>query len=278
MKQVIEGTKYPRTKQSIVADLRKMGVERGMTILVHSSLSRIGWVNGGATAVIQALMEAVTEEGTIVMPSQSVELSDPARWGNPPVPESWWKVIRESMPAYDPRYTPVTSALGQIAELFRSFPGVVRSNHPNYSFTAWGKDKNKILEPHSLAFGLGEQSPLGKLYNRESYVLQLGATFDSTTCFHLAEYKINYKKVISQGAPLLVEGERVWKEYQELEFREELFAEIGESYKTEHELKEGHVGSASCRLFSIKEAVDFAEKWLNQFDSIQNAKGRKDGS
>ncbi len=83
MKQVIEGTKYPRTKQSIVADLRKMGVERGMTILVHSSLSRIGWVNGGATAVIQALMEVVTEEGTIVMPSQSVELSDPARWEIP---------------------------------------------------------------------------------------------------------------------------------------------------------------------------------------------------
>ncbi|MGE6376100.1 aminoglycoside N(3)-acetyltransferase [Peribacillus muralis] len=273
MKMVIEHTKYPRTKQSIAADLRKLGVKRGMTILVHSSLSRIGWVNGGATAVIQALMEVVTEEGTIVMPSQSVELSDPARWGNPPVPEAWWKVIRESMPAYDPQYTPVTRALGQIAELFRSFPGVERSEHPNYSFTAWGKDKEEILHPHSMEFGLGEQSPLGKLYDRDSYVLQLGAQFDSATCFHLAEYRIDHKQVISLGAPVLVDGDRVWQEYQELEFREELFAEVGESYKREYVLKEGKVGSACCRLFSIKEAVDYAEKWLNQFDSkIQTRK------
>ncbi|WP_340371941.1 AAC(3) family N-acetyltransferase [Peribacillus sp. FSL E2-0218] len=281
MKEMIEYSEYPRTKQSIAADLRKLGVKRGMTILVHSSLSSIGWVNGGAVAVIQALMEVVTEEGTIVMPSQSVELSDPARWGNPPVPQSWWKVIKESMPAYDPRYTPVTRGLGQIAELFRSFPGVERSEHPNYSFTAWGRDKDKILYPHPLEFGLGERSPLGKLYDRESYVLQLGAQFDSTTCFHLAEYRIEYKKVISLGAPVLVEGERVWKEYQELEFREELFTEVGEFYKREYEVKEGYVGSACCRLFSIKESVDYAEKWFNEFDSNRNAvreiQARKDG-
>ncbi|MFB7639202.1 aminoglycoside N(3)-acetyltransferase [Peribacillus butanolivorans] len=271
MKKMIEYTTIPRTRQSIAEDLRKIGVKQGMTVLVHSSLSSIGWVNGGATAVIQALMDVVTEEGTIMMPSQSVELSDPAEWENPPVPEAWWKVIKGSMPAYHPQYTPVTGGLGKMAELFRSYPGVERSEHPNYSFTAWGKEKKEILHPHSLDFGLGEQSPLGNLYNRDSYALQIGVEFDSATCFHLAEYRIGHQKVISKGAPVLVEGERVWKEYQELKFREELFVEAGKAYERECDLKAGNVGSARCRLFSIKEAVDFAEKWLNQYDTGMNA-------
>ncbi len=87
MKKIVESTTFPRTKQSITEDLKALGLKKGMTVLVHSSLSSIGWVNGGAVAVIQALIDVVTEEGTIVMPSQSVELSDPKEWGNPPVPE-----------------------------------------------------------------------------------------------------------------------------------------------------------------------------------------------
>lgn len=142
-----------------------------------------------------------------------------------------------------------------------------RSDHPNYSFIAWGKDKNKILNQHPLNFGLGEQSPLGKLYMHHSHVLLLGADFDSTTCFHLAEYRIPYQKIISKGSPMLVEGKSVWKEYKDLEFREELFQEVGQAFEREHDLKAGKVGSANCRLFSLTEAVDFAEKWLNNYDS-----------
>lgn len=267
MKKIVESTTFPRTKQSITKDLKALGLKKGMTVLVHSSLSSIGWVNGGAVAVIQALIDVVTEEGTIVMPSQSVELSDPKEWGNPPVPEEWWDIIRESMPAYNSNYTPTTRGMGQIVELFRSYPEVKRSNHPNYSFVAWGKHKNKILNQHPLEFGLGEQSPLGKLYIRESYVLLLGADFDSSTCFHLAEYRIPNQKIINRGAPIIVEGKRVWKEYKELEFREELFQEVGQAFEAEHNMKVGKVGSANCRLFSLTEAVDFAEKWFINNDS-----------
>ncbi|MEY9869447.1 aminoglycoside 3-N-acetyltransferase [Peribacillus sp. B2I2] len=267
METIIESTTFPRTKQSIAEDLKALGLKKGMTVLVHSSLSSIGWVNGGAVTVIQALIDVVTEEGTIVMPSQSVELSDPKDWENPPVPEEWWNIIRESMPAYNSNYTPTTKGMGKIVELFRSYPEVKRSVHPNYSFIAWGKDKNKILNQHPLNFGLGEQSPLGKLYMHHSHVLLLGADFDSTTCFHLAEYRIPYQKIISKGSPMLVEGKSVWKEYKDLEFREELFQEVGQAFEGEHDLKAGKVGSANCRLFSLTEAVDFAEKWLNNYDS-----------
>lgn len=266
MNSIIEATTFPRTRQSIVDELRALGINKGMTILVHSSLSSIGWVNGGAVAVIQALMDVVTEQGTIVMPSQSVELSDPSEWQYPPVPEEWWNGIKESMPAYDADYTP-TTGMGKIVEVFRSYPKVLRSSHPNYSFIAWGKEKNEILHQQSLNFGLGEQSPLGKLYMRNSFVLLLGTGFDSNTCFHLAEYRIPYQKAISKGAPMIVEDKRVWKEYNDLEFREELFEEVGKAFEGKYDIKSGLVGSANSRLFSLKEAVDFAEKWLKNYDS-----------
>lgn len=115
-----------------------------MTIIVHSSLSSMGWVCGGGVAVVQALMDVVSEEGTIVMPTHTVDNSDPSEWENPPAPEDWWSIIRENMPAYHPDFTP-TRAMGKIVEVFRTYPDVKRSHHPTYSFAAWGKHADYIL-------------------------------------------------------------------------------------------------------------------------------------
>ncbi|CAM5394008.1 aminoglycoside phosphotransferase [Bacillus safensis FO-36b] [Bacillus safensis subsp. safensis] len=117
MQKLIENQAEPMTKERIKADLVQLGVKKGMILCVHSSLSSIGWVNGGAVAVIQALMETLTEEGTLIMPAQTLELSDPADWIDPPVPYSWWKSIKETMPAFDPAYT-TPAAMEQVAEHF----------------------------------------------------------------------------------------------------------------------------------------------------------------
>lgn len=126
---VIENTKTPNTISTLVRDFHNLGIKPGMTLLVHSSLSSIGWVCGGAVSVIQALEEVLTDEGTLVMPAHSCSLSDPSHWQFPPVPEFWWQTIKDEMPVFDKDLTP-TQGMGAIAETFRKQSGVVRSSHP----------------------------------------------------------------------------------------------------------------------------------------------------
>jgi aminoglycoside 3-N-acetyltransferase len=159
--EVIRASDGPVTVPSLVRDLGELGVQRGMALLVHSSLRSLGWVCGGAPAVVLALEESVGVDGTIVMPAQSAGLSDPAGWRNPPVPESWWPAIRATMPPYDPDLTP-TAWMGAVPECFRKQRGTLRSDHPQCSFVARGAAAEQIVRRHALEYRLGEGSPLAR--------------------------------------------------------------------------------------------------------------------
>jgi aminoglycoside 3-N-acetyltransferase len=69
--QLIKETPYPRTRSNLAEDLRRIGVVAGMTLIVHSSLRALGWVSGGSVAVVQALMDVISSEGTLVMPTHT---------------------------------------------------------------------------------------------------------------------------------------------------------------------------------------------------------------
>lgn len=137
----------PVTPSRLVAELDALGLRRGAVVIVHTSLSKLGWVPGGAQGVIAALLSVLGDDGTLVMPTHTGHLTDPRSWRAPPVPESWWETIREEMPAYDPAVTP-TRAMGVVAEAFRTYPGVRRSAHPHVSFAALGPAAETIVGDH----------------------------------------------------------------------------------------------------------------------------------
>ncbi|MFD9905984.1 aminoglycoside N(3)-acetyltransferase [Streptomyces sp. NPDC059063] len=247
------------TRATLADELRALGVP-GETLLVHTSLSSLGWVCGGAEALVLALLDALGDEGTLVVPTHSSDNSDPSEWQHPPVPEEWWPVIRDSMPAYDPR-TARIRGLGVVPETVRTWPGAVRSGHPQTSFAAVGPRAAELMARHALDCRLGERSPLARLEEAGAKVLLLGAGFESCTAFHLAEYRLPAPTVENSFAVMTDEGRR-WMTVRDTDITEERFGELGAAFEQERPVTRGSVGAATARLFSLPEAVAYAEEWL----------------
>ncbi|MFB6154591.1 MAG: aminoglycoside N(3)-acetyltransferase [Haloferacaceae archaeon] len=254
----------PVTVDSLTGDLRALGVEAGATVLVHASLSALGWVCGGAPAVVDALQRVVGDDGTVVMPAHSPGNMEPSDMEHPPVPESWYETVRDQMPPYRPAVTP-TRGMGAVAECFRCYPGVRRSDHPQHSFAAWGADADAVTADHALENSLGEESPLARVYDLGGEVLFLGTTHATNTSIHLAEYRadLDIGTATAAGA-VLVDGEREWVEWEGLDVDDGDFPECGAAFERARPdaVATGAVGVADARRLDQRALVDFAVGWL----------------
>lgn len=254
----------PFTVESLSKDLRNLGVKAGSTLIVHSSLSALGYVVGGARAVVMALTEVLGPEGTLVVPTHSGELSDPMNWSHPPIPEDWWPTVREAMPAFDPLLT-TTRQMGAIAEMVRHLPGTARSSHPRVSFAARGRHAELITHEHDLVECFGEHSPLARLYDLDAHIVLLGVGHANNTSLHLGESRAPAKRpTITEGAPMMVQGRREWVSYETRDFDADDFEQMGAALKKAGLVSEGLVGAGPSLIMSVKPVVDFATNWFKE--------------
>lgn len=171
------------TKEDILGGLRELGVRTGCEVLVHSSLSSFGHVEGGADTVIDALVEAVGSDGIVVMPTLTGNSDLSAT--NPPV--------------FDIFKSP--GLTGRIPETLRKRPGAIRSAHPTHSVAAIGAHSLLLTEHHQHSVTpCDELSPYGRLAcSHDSYVLLVGVSHESSTMFHYIEELVGVDYHMQEG-------------------------------------------------------------------------------
>ena len=250
---------------ALAEQLRACGLAEGQTVLVHMAMSKLGWVIGGAEAVILGLLAAVGPSGTIMMVTYSNNNADPAGGQHPAVPEAWWQTIRDHTPGYNPLTTP-SRGLGVVPELLRTWPEARRSAHPAFSLAAVGPQAEYLTAGHALEEDSGDRSPLGKLYELDGHVLLLGVDHRDNSSLHLAEFRADFpgKRSLRIGSAVLVDGRRQWVEYQTLVTDSDDFGELGEAFDRAHNIVVRQLNAAPVRFFRQRSLVDFAVAWMEQ--------------
>lgn len=250
-------------KEDLVHGFRSAGLSEGQTVIAHCAMSKLGFVAGGAETVVRALLEILGEEGTLVMPSQTWKNLDPSEGVHWEEPVEWWPALRQHWPAYDRLVTP-SIGMGVVAEMLRTWPGACRSDHPARSFAAVGKHAAAITKHHDRSRIFDDSSPLGKLYDRDAFVLLIGVGHDKNTSLHLAETRAQYagKRYKSESSAVMRGGVREWITYETLAVDDSDFLALGAAFELETGLQPRHIGGAEVRLMRQRQLVDWAVSWM----------------
>jgi len=172
-------TTAPRiTKDRIVDDLTRLGLQRGDIVNFHSAMKSIGYVEGGAGTVIEAITEVITSSGTLMVPAFSLN-------------GTIYRTCLDEDYVFDVRSA--GTLLGAIPSTFLEMPGIHRSIHPTHSVAAIGKQAAYITEAHHLGGSIfGADSPWGRLLELDGKLLTIGLKMGRNTISHLIEERDDF--------------------------------------------------------------------------------------
>ena len=230
-------------KDDIKNSLSLLEIRKGDIVLVHSALTSIGYVDGGADTVIDALLETVGDEGTIVMSSLT----------------NWDK-------AFDAKTSP--SAVGKISETFRKRENAVRSLHPVHSVAAIGKSAEYIAAGHDTCeTGCGMGTPYMKIHDLGGKIMLLGVDMDRNTFMHTIEVEADakYLKQIEIPAPTYIEN---WRNktitLSKFPPGHRDFISFTSQLRKKNAILEGMIGNAAVKIMDARKAYKIGIALLEQ--------------
>ncbi len=160
---------FPKvTKNEILEKLRKVGVKEGDIIYTASFMPILGNSPSLMNDTIDALVEAVGKEGTVIMPVFNWDYCSGA--------------------VFDPVETP--SQVGVLTEAFRKHAGVLRSITPPWcTFAASGQKAKEIVEIKGTS-PFGPDSITQYLYDINARYILIGCNYsDAVIHLHWLEEK-----------------------------------------------------------------------------------------
>lgn len=238
------------TQKDIVKGLERLGLERGMAVEVHSSMGSLGWVEGGAPTVINALMEVVGEDGAIVM---SAYLVTPLL---PLTEEETREGITAKVRKLDEN-TSCKTGMGVIVDTFCRYPNTHLGTGIN-RVCAWGHN----AKLHSRGYEY--------LLSIDGWVLLIGVDIHRCSCMHTAEDKVEMPGELLERLELPEEIRRQYPradwyvEYSEpgQPLLEDAWGKVQNEAECRGLIRRGTIGKAECMLFKGKPVVDIYEEFL----------------
>ena len=229
----------PRAR--LIEQLRTLGVAPRQVLLFHASFRALRPVEGGPHGVIDALLEVLGPEGTLVMPS----------WTG-----------RDDLP-FDASTTPASADLGVLADTFWRMPGTRRSAHP-FAFAAKGPRAEEVVASRLILPPHAPGSPVGRVHALDGRVLLLGVGHDANTTLHLAELLADVPYRVPHAFTELRDGVLVRVEYGENDHCCRRF-ELADGWLRSAGLqREGPVGNAQARFFRSRDVVQLAVERLRR--------------
>lgn len=232
------------TRRQIEDALRAAGLDRGDLVMLHSSLSSMGHVEGGADAVIDAFLDVLGPEGTLMVPTFGSDAANP------------WEA------------STVPSGTGRITETLRQRPDAVRSIQPSHSVAAIGQHAKALTDGHIDVEALGIHSPLDKLALAGGHVFLLGVGHDANTMIHLGEARAEspYLHVPKRpDAPVrMSNGSVVMKAYVECPGCSADFAKVERPMREADLIIDVRIGNARCQLMNAQALVDTVVAMIHQ--------------
>ena len=220
------------TKSAIINGLKTLGLAAGDVVIVHCALSSMGEVKGGPDTLIDALLETVGDQGTVVMPTFSSERP----------------FNKERSPTF----------LGQVPEAFRTRKSSLRSLHPLVPVSAIGRDADYIVEGHEKCMApQGNGSPYAKINELNGKILLLGVDLDRCTSLHIVEILANAPYLLNEAGEYLDEnGTIVEGAYKQFPGPHRDFIGLTRWFIEAGIVKETRIGNARTWLMNAREAVD----------------------
>jgi aminoglycoside 3-N-acetyltransferase len=210
-------------------------------VVVHSSLSSIGWMDGGAETVIAAALDVLGSDGLLVLPT-----------------------FNFSVHPFDVELTP--SKMGAISEAGRLHKEAIRSWHPSHSVAAIGPRAGQLVWRHIENGATGVGSPLDRVAKWGGWVLLLGVTHTTNTTIHVGEtysdfpgHTIGYSPISPKSVAVITPGRhKVHVTLTAAPGCSQRFGAIDAVVRERGQIVDGRVGDARCLLMRGQHIIDAA--------------------